>query len=1762
MVEKMRKLLFLTLLSILLVSCNKKSQAQTSTVQATITDAAAQPFSYGNYKIEYERPPAGSVGASQAPVRSDTGVPLTPAQLSISGNLDAAGAFSGIILVRNDFIFPTGTRWKFTICSKANSPCFSHVVAITTPTANLSTELSTAAGFISVITGNDLFKVSPRAYVDAEVSGHDWGSLYWNITTRRLRAFDGTSWIDVGSNILGCSGTNQILYSGTGPVFSCESDLQYDATNNFIKMGPSPPPTPVVGTDGGLALTNNYGIVARNSSNSITINLIKFNSVNEIVVGDVDTTFLTKLWGGNQIRIELPNSTNKPFIIVDDTTSSVHIGGSGASNISLLVDYFIKLGSTPPPTPIVGIDGGMALTNNFGIASRNSSNTETIFLARFSSGDEIIVGDSNTNYLGRFRAGNQLFLELPDSSNKPFIKITNSTSDVQIGSNAASVVPLKLLNGDLEILTGKSIKLWNTANSQSLTMSAFGTLASSYSFTWNITGNCSGNTNGGALTLNSSNQLVCSDDDSGAGGGGDNISVNGTAATDADFNNTTPTAPSNGFNVHWQKDALSPNNLSAYLLTTDINSTTFGNNSGTITWTFDPSGVTNPALQFTNNTITINGAGSLSTSINQFFVGDNTANFQFFFQPIGTDDPVLTVSSGEFAFTDTTSDSPRLRLSPLIGTSFYFQVIDSDDDLQIQSDTISTENVEFVNLGTGVMDVYIETSDGVLTSLKDTGHILTGTFAKARQHAATVYNDQANTYTIGAQDFGSATSLKVPTSAGASPTASGLIAYDSTSNTLEAGINGVNKTFFFTDTIATLAQLPVGTANQLYKTNAGATAIEQATLSGVASEIDVTFGVGTITIGIVDPLGIGKGGTGAATSQAAIDNISQLTTNGDLLYHNGTNSTRLARGTDGQCLTSNITTIVWGSCSGAGGGYSSISTDSGSVTKTSTENVKFAGTSGEIATVATTDDTILDIITISLPTTLSTAKTVSGGWSFTTASSTFTSDIIGDGRIHKGTIASFNADAQTFLNDARHFLTSLNDASNDNRAFSALIEDNTTADSSGAIIVSLGTHTIGNKTNIYGADLIARNIAAGTVSNLVGSQNGAYVLSGSGAVTNAWGLEGFVSLAGANNITSAGSFHALSCTDTGVGSITTCYGLKIENQTAGSINYAIFTGIGQNFFGDKLTINPGTTPVDALILDIAAIGVAGTRDSHTILLTGRSNDGTDHNIDYKCFVDVLTNAGGSALTCQARLDAASFTTIFTIDDTGNATFSGGVTATSFTTTGVNGSLDVGSASNTATSFIRIYGGDTTGETGYLLLFPTAAGTPTYLGACTTAGELGIRASAFSANCTDAEKIVLKGILTTNGDLMYHNGTIVTRIARGTNGQCLTSDATTIVWGSCGGGSAAWDTLTAPTGAVTLTMDSTAEVFTVSAEAAYISGPMILFRQQTGDVTHSGPFVSITATDTTLTQLLRVDQTGDATAQIIIDAGSTAAQETQIQFRDRDTLRWIIASDTAGAFRLWESNKTKAYLVFNFAGNNADAGAIRLQNADVIGWEANPAGIDISFTVDSSNNFVFDSAATNINFSSNPLINTVLDVEGTGNTITVVAKGNFVAAGCNNATAAPAFDLPTSNGPTANCYGTSPHRYGGLAFPDGASALTSNIHFKLPSDWTGVIDIDIVWTCGTGTCSTNNTVFTLATVCVADGEDLLNPTYNTTQTITDAGLAIAGQRNTASQTSVTTTGCAVNETMFMKIGRDPTNVSDTLAADAVILEYEVTMRRAM
>ena len=75
---------------------------------------------------------------------------------------------------------------------------------------------------------------------------------------------------------------------------------------------------------------------------------------------------------------------------------------------------------------------------------------------------------------------------------------------------------------------------------------------------------------------------------------------------------------------------------------------------------------------------------------------------------------------------------------------------------------------------------------------------------------------------------------------------------------------------------------------------------------------------------------------------------------------------------------------------------------------------------------------------------------------------------------------------------------------------------------------------------------------------------------------------------------------------------------------------------------------------EAIIIDHAASASPGVSDGNPIVMTGRSDDGTPHRLDWRFFVDAETNAGQSSLHFQQRNDAGSFTQKFAIGSLGMA----------------------------------------------------------------------------------------------------------------------------------------------------------------------------------------------------------------------------------------------------------------------------------------------------------------------------------------------------------------------------------------------------------------------------------------------------------------------------------------------------------------------------
>lgn len=169
----------------------------------------------------------------------------------------------------------------------------------------------------------------------------------------------------------------------------------------------------------------------------------------------------------------------------------------------------------------------------------------------------------------------------------------------------------------------------------------------------------------------------------------------------------------------------------------------------------------------------------------------------------------------------------------------------------------------------------------------------------------------------------------------------------------------------------------------------------------------------------------------------------------------------------------------------------------------------------------------------------------------------------------------------------------------------------------------------------------------------------------------------------------------------------------------------------------------------------------------------------------------------------------------------------------------------------------------------------------------------------------------------------------------------------------------------------------------------------------------------------------------------------------------------------------------------------------------------------------------------------------------------VKKKIYIPAGAVNGTlASPVLDLPSADAPVAAAYGTSPNRFGVLEFANDV-ARTAQFGWHIPSDWHSALGVDLKFLFFSASTSTNDVVLTCRTKAIADGEDVIAPAFNAEQTVTKANNAVANTRNSASIPSLTLTGLAAGEYAIFRVGRDPVNVADTLAATIGLIGLELT-----
>jgi hypothetical protein len=167
-----------------------------------------------------------------------------------------------------------------------------------------------------------------------------------------------------------------------------------------------------------------------------------------------------------------------------------------------------------------------------------------------------------------------------------------------------------------------------------------------------------------------------------------------------------------------------------------------------------------------------------------------------------------------------------------------------------------------------------------------------------------------------------------------------------------------------------------------------------------------------------------------------------------------------------------------------------------------------------------------------------------------------------------------------------------------------------------------------------------------------------------------------------------------------------------------------------------------------------------------------------------------------------------------------------------------------------------------------------------------------------------------------------------------------------------------------------------------------------------------------------------------------------------------------------------------------------------------------------------------------------------------------------AGGANGATGAPAWDLPTTGAATVPTALGTTTTSGVLAFADG-STQAATAHFTLPGNWAASAGVNVRLTYTGSLSSTNNIRWQVSTACVADGETLASPTYNTASASNSAGPTTTPQRKTATFQNVNTQSgstCAADETMYLRVERVGADGGDTYTGSAYLYAAVVTLWR--
>ena len=239
---------------------------------------------------------------------------------------------------------------------------------------------------------------------------------------------------------------------------------------------------------------------------------------------------------------------------------------------------------------------------------------------------------------------------------------------------------------------------------------------------------------------------------------------------------------------------------------------------------------------------------------------------------------------------------------------------------------------------------------GVITVRVNPGSQLGGTDSNVQITSAS--NGQLLSYD-GVAGYWKNTSLTAGTGISVSATA-GVVTVTNSAPDQTVAITGtapISVTGTYPNFTASISQSTTSSNGYLSSTDWNTFNGKQAALVS-GTNIKTVNGTSLLGSGDVGTIGISYGGTGQTTASAGFNALSPITSTGDLIIGNGSNSaTRLAIGSNGYVLTSNGTTASWQASTGGVTSFSAGTTGftpstgtTGAVTLSGTLNVANGGT--------------------------------------------------------------------------------------------------------------------------------------------------------------------------------------------------------------------------------------------------------------------------------------------------------------------------------------------------------------------------------------------------------------------------------------------------------------------------------------------------------------------------------------------------------------------------------------------------------------------------------------------------------------------------------------------------------------------------------------------------------------------------------------------------------------------------------------------------